>query len=161
MGLLRETAIVLGMGLALAGVLVASGKATPPPPRAEVCGDTATSSAAVHWMDLEVARTLQGAPGVLFVDARSEEEYQSGHISGAFHAPMDAGVVDDATIARLRGADRVVTYCDASDECARSMRLATLLVEAGFRDVHVLTGGFGAWTAAGLPSEAGTCRSCE
>jgi rhodanese-related sulfurtransferase len=159
--LLVETAIVTLAGVVMAGALVISGAAKGAPERAEVCGGDQPASASVHWVDNTEAKQVFGAAGVVFADARSEIEYQSGHITGSVHMPMDSGALTEAQIKKLAGAAVVIAYCDASDECGRSMRLATLLAAEGFGDVRVLKDGFSAWERSGFPAEAGTCRNCE
>jgi rhodanese-related sulfurtransferase len=44
----------------------------------------------------------------------------------------------------------VVTICRSG---RRSLTAADILLAAGFRDVHSLAGGMGAWHDAGLPVE--------
>ncbi|MCA9602664.1 MAG: rhodanese-like domain-containing protein, partial [Myxococcales bacterium] len=110
---------------------------------------------ALTWVSPADARPLLGTAGVVFVDARDRAEYRSGHVAGSVHTPVVGGVVRDGALEPLRGATTVVAYCDSSEQCARSVRLAGILTEAGFPDVRVLEGGFPAWLDAGYPAEAG------
>jgi thiosulfate/3-mercaptopyruvate sulfurtransferase len=109
----------------------------------------------VHW-------TL-GQPGV------GRAAYDAGHIPGAIHLDMDTDLADQdgfgapgrhplpdpVAFAAHLGAlgigtdDTVVVYDDAHSGSAA--RLWWMLDDLGHRDVHLLDGGIGAWTAAGFP----------
>jgi thiosulfate/3-mercaptopyruvate sulfurtransferase len=104
-------------------------------------------------------------PRLVLLDLRPPEAYANSHIPGARSfdifgislidtrpQPLDAflwiiehliqakGINDDST---------VVIYDDIAG--MRSARLFWFLEFFGHRDVHVLNGGFNAWSAAGLP----------
>ncbi len=89
------------------------------------------------------ARLPDGA--VTVVDVRSANEWASGHIPGALHVPL--GYLADRCHT-LSTTQPVVTQCQGG---ARSAIAASLLERLGFSNVTNLTGGFAAWTAAGLP----------
>jgi len=89
--------------------------------------------------------------GALFVDARSEEEYHSGHISGAVnlyytHADQEWEKV-------LAGVDfekPIVCYC-SGEGCNSSVIVADLLSRVGFDQVYIFHGGWPEWSMAGYP----------
>lgn len=100
------------------------------------------------------------------------EQYLAGHLPGAVYVDLDTelaampspaegrhplpAVADLEVAARRWGVreDRaVVVYDDAGGTSAA--RAWWLLRWAGLTDVRLLDGGLGAWTAAGLPVEAG------
>lgn len=86
-------------------------------------------------------------PQVTVIDVRSANEWRHGHLPGAKHIPLGY------LIGRLNEIppDRpVVVQCQSG---GRSQIAASILERAGFRDVTNLTGGLGAWTAAGLALE--------
>ena len=97
------------------------------------------------------------AEGVVFVDARSEADYQAGHIPGArvfdHYYPQNtlAGV-----LAACQAAEAVVVYC-AGGNCEDSEFAAVMLQEAGVAGARLLVygGGFGEWSAQGRPVETG------
>ncbi|HET7522756.1 MAG TPA: MBL fold metallo-hydrolase, partial [Acidimicrobiales bacterium] len=83
------------------------------------------------------------------VDVRNPGETVAGTLSGAKVIPL-AQLVD-----RLDDLDRttpVVVHCAGG---YRSLIAASLLSHTGFGDVSDLIGGYGAWTAAGLPVSRG------
>lgn len=92
------------------------------------------------------------AQGVLFIDSRSPEEYEAGHIEGAVllyytHADEEWEKV-------LRGHEDldepVVVYC-SGEGCNSSEIVADLLRKVGYAKVHLFHGGWPAWLAAGYP----------
>jgi len=83
----------------------------------------------------------------LFVDIRSEAEFERGHLPEAMNVPQ--GNYDQ----RHKKLDRrkkkpVVVYCAQGTQ---SGRFAKKLQEEGFEQVYQLKGGFTAWQEAGLP----------
>ena len=85
---------------------------------------------------------------VLWIDARSQSEFDQGHISGAVLLNEDDW--DDLLPAVLEAwmpGRPLVVYC-GSEGCRASHEVAERLrVEAGLPDVHVLKGGWEAWLA--------------
>ena len=89
----------------------------------------------------------------LFVDARSTQDYQSGHIPGAISLPV--GQFDElieAFMDRYPPDQSIVTYCSGRT-CQDSHDLAMLLMDFGFSDVRVFIDGFPGWEAQGYPIE--------
>ena len=107
-------------------------------------------------------RWVLGQPGA------GRAAYEAGHIPGAIHVDLDTDLADPdglgapgrhplpdpAVFADRLGAlgiatgDTVVAYDDAGG--GHAARLWWMLDDLGFREAHVLDGGIGAWTAAGL-----------
>lgn len=85
--------------------------------------------------------------GVTLVDVRGANEWRSGHISGAQHIPLGHLVDRLDEIPRARP---IVVQCGAG---ARSSIGASLLRARGIAPVINLSGGLGAWQAAGFPVE--------
>ncbi|MEO8201592.1 MAG: rhodanese-like domain-containing protein, partial [Gemmatimonadota bacterium] len=85
----------------------------------------------------------KGLGEVTVVDVRALSEWEAGHIPGALHIPL--GHLAD----RIREipADRpVVMQCQGG---GRSAIAASVAQKLGRKDVSNLTGGYGAWDAAG------------
>jgi rhodanese-related sulfurtransferase len=99
------------------------------------------------------AKELFDKGHVLFVDARSRDNYEQGHIPGAVSLPL--GQFDEmiqSFLSRHALDQPMVTYCSGRT-CADSHNLASLLSEAGFTDVRIFIDGFPGWEAEGYPVE--------
>lgn len=108
-------------------------------------------------VDAHGARIMLGKPGVVFLDARTPEEFAMGHVAGARSLPQETmyGDLDAAAKAlRLTDEDRLVVYC-GNLLCDKSKELAEALRTAGYPYVTVITDGYEGWTAAGGPTEGG------
>ena len=89
--------------------------------------------------------------GVLFVDAREEEDYNAGHIPKALSSFDYINLLFD--IEEIQDKSKpIVTYCDGG-ECAKSEDLAFALQENGFSQIYVYLGGWSEWTDLGLDTE--------
>lgn len=95
-------------------------------------------------IDLGGVAELEGA--VLWLDARTAQDYASGHIPGAVRLSLDE--FDHQLMAVLdvwTPGQPVVVYC-GSPACGLSSSVADLLrTEYGFDNVHVLKGGWAEW----------------
>jgi rhodanese-related sulfurtransferase len=99
----------------------------------------------------------------LFLDARNDDEYQAGHVPGAYH--LYAFLNDDAAKQRFYeefspvsyGAEKIVVYCNGG-HCDDSIAVAVELPQRGVDPAKVVVDldGMKAWRAAGLPIERGT-----
>ncbi len=97
---------------------------------------------------------------VIFIDARDQEDYQHGHIPGAFefYNPYQGKYIGTVMEA-CQVAPQVVVYCHGGDQCDDSMQTARTLRD----DLHlvpntnlfVYVGGITEWCTNGLPVEAG------
>jgi hydroxyacylglutathione hydrolase len=83
---------------------------------------------------------------VTLVDVRNPGEWSAAHIDGATHIPLGRLTERLAEIPRDKP---IVMQCAAG---ARSMIGASILKAHGIDRVINLTGGFGAWAGAGLPT---------
>ncbi|MGB9428820.1 MAG: rhodanese-like domain-containing protein [Gammaproteobacteria bacterium] len=88
---------------------------------------------------------------VLIVDVREAEEYAAGHIPGAVNIPRGVLEFKIDQFPALHDRNReIVLQCQGG---GRSALATVALQELGFKNVSNLAGGFGAWSAAGLPTE--------
>jgi rhodanese-related sulfurtransferase len=104
-------------------------------------------------ISLEEARALFYTDGAVFIDARPEELYRSGHIRGAIDLPpeaLDRPLPD--SVARLPQDSLIIVYCDG-EECPLSKEAAMQLSAMGYSNVQVLLNGWTVWKDAGLPTE--------
>ena len=111
----------------------------------------------IETLSVEQVNALLGAADVVLVDVReSVEVQQSGRIPGAVHVPrgmLEFQADPDMAMhnAALRPDKRLVLYCGSG---GRSALAAKTLKDMGYPDVCHLGGGFGAWSAADVPTEA-------
>jgi 3-mercaptopyruvate sulfurtransferase SseA len=123
------------------------------------CGaDGSAGFAAVPRIPVEQAQPLCAACSAAFVDARSEDEFTSGHISGAIHLPP--GDVPPKALAFLKQFRTTIVY-DGDASCAMAEAVAMGLREIGVSDVRVLTGAWPEWLAKGGPGSSGPCGLCQ
>ena len=103
--------------------------------------------------DLTEAKKLYDNGKTIFVDARSREDYEEGHIKGAVSLPV--GLFDeriDAFLQQYSPETAILTYCSGRT-CEDSHRLAQLLLDYGYTTVNVLIDGYPGWEAEGYPIE--------
>jgi rhodanese-related sulfurtransferase len=89
----------------------------------------------------------------LFVDARSQNDYDNGHIPGAVSFPV--GRFEErieSFLNRYPAEQPIVTYCSGRT-CEDSHNLAQFLSDVGFTNVRVFIDGFPGWEAEGYPIE--------
>ena len=104
---------------------------------------------------LERAQELFAGGQALFIDARSQLEYETGHIRGALSLPAEE--FDDifpAVEETLAQGKPLVAYCHGQ-ACPLSTEVADRLRSFGFGQVAVFQDGWGQWTKAGLPVTRG------
>lgn len=78
------------------------------------------------------------------IDVREQDEWETGHMRGALHLPLDEVASERHSVDRDKP---VVTVCRTG---ARSSAAADLLRAVGV-DAHSLEGGLRAWAFAGQP----------
>jgi thiosulfate/3-mercaptopyruvate sulfurtransferase len=117
------------------------------------------------WTVEDLQRHLDD-PKLVLVDLRPPEAYANGHIPGARSfdifgislvdtrpQALDAFLWIIEHLIQAKGINTDSTVAIYDDIAGmRSARLFWFLELFGHADVHVLNGGFNAWTAAGLPS---------
>jgi rhodanese-related sulfurtransferase len=94
---------------------------------------------------------------VVFIDARNDQDYQAGHIPGAWqfnHYRADAYL--PTVLPLCLAAQKVVVYCNGG-ECEDSEFAAVMLRDAGVprENLFVYAGGIAEWMTNGLPVEIG------
>jgi len=122
----------------------------------------------------EAHERLQAAADAIYLDVRTEAEFERGHPAGAVNVPVvfldPAGAPPRpndqfvSEVARLAGSDReLIVGCQAG---GRSMRACEILAQAGYVNLANVVGGFGGakdrtgavhpgWVASGLPVATG------
>ncbi|MGE5171165.1 MAG: rhodanese-like domain-containing protein [Rudaea sp.] len=95
-------------------------------------------------------RLQSGTPPVL-LEALPAKYYDDWHLPGARHMPHDEVRQRAASTVPDRSTP-IIVYC-ASDACRNSHVAASQLVQLGYADVSVFSGGKKAWSEAGLAVE--------
>ena len=103
--------------------------------------------------NVALAKKLYDSQEFVFVDARSRDDYDEGHISGAVSLPV--GQFDEKIEAFLEqhpSENAIITYCSGRT-CEDSHKLAQLLLAFGYTEINVFIDGFPGWEAEGYPIE--------
>ncbi len=109
---------------------------------------------AVHpEIELNDPRTVQQMiknKAVVLLDVRSNEEFDQGHLPGAFSFPL-AEFDDnlDKLLSLVNKDSSVLVYCSGVD-CAASHTFAAQLLAMRFMNVKVYAGGFRQWQEMGF-----------
>ena len=146
--------LVVSSGLAATRIQLDDALSWFPPPSAASCA-LAEANPDLARVSADALQVLLDQGAVALVDARSPAKFDAGHIPSAINLPADTAA--ETLLVQSLPIDKenlVVTYCDGGS-CAMSEYLGTMLRdEAGCREVHVLEGGFLAWSDASFPVEA-------
>ena len=118
-------------------------------------GEAPPELEAIRLVTLEEFRAFRDGGGIV-IDARTREEYESGHVPGAILLDYyEMGYYLDDVLARLAPEVEVAFYCTSYD-CEDSELLAREFYLLGYRDLLVYRGGMMEWEDAGLEIERGT-----
>jgi rhodanese-related sulfurtransferase len=88
--------------------------------------------------------------GAVFIDVRSDDEWNIGHIAGAIHLDFQRD------FSKLYSADGItkntplVIYCNSSN-CLRSAYASAVTVYWGFREVYYFRSGYFSWMLEDYP----------
>ncbi len=94
----------------------------------------------------ELARLLREEPPIL-AEVLGPKYFATGHLPGAINLPLE-GFVESAARLLPDKDSRIVVYC-ASSSCQNSHIAQRKLIELGYRNVRVFSGGKAGWTDAG------------
>jgi rhodanese-related sulfurtransferase len=107
-------------------------------------------------VDLAQALEWRDAGQIVWIDARSREKYDAGHLEGAMllneRDDFNALLLESFAELQNNSDKNLVVYC-GSATCAASLRIAKKLRGIGFHSVHVLKGGVETLLAGGLLGE--------
>lgn len=96
-------------------------------------------------VDAGLFKQLTSKGDVVVIDVRTPGEYAQGHLENSTLINfMDKNF--EAQIAQLDKGATTLVYCHSGRRSAGAMKK---MKSAGFTEVYNLTGGIGAWTAAG------------
>ena len=122
-------------------------------------------------VSVEDAQQLLGE-GYTYIDVRSEQEFEAGHVPGALNVPLNHRTPQGpapnpdflSVIEQAFGKDeKLIVACQAG---GRAIRAATQMQQAGFTELVVMGAGYGGsrdafgrpkpgWIQKGLPVEQG------
>ena len=114
--------------------------------------DTDTDEAVLIAISLDQAKSFFDN-GVLFIDARDEGYFESGHIKGAMKNAFLMELVFNIEQKQAKS-EPLVVYC-GDPGCGDSEDLAYDLQDSGFTQLYVFKGGWVEWSGASYPSETG------
>lgn len=120
-----------------------------PPEQVEISGVKVT------LVDENRAREYLDDPGAVFVDTRSDEDFQKGHVRGALNIPSYEMERSYPMVAALMPEDyRIVLYCHGP-ECDMAEEVAGFLAQLGYERMMIMVSGYPAWEMSGFPVEKG------
>ncbi|MGZ8867230.1 MAG: rhodanese-like domain-containing protein [Thermoanaerobaculia bacterium] len=85
----------------------------------------------------------------IYVDVRSKESYDRGHIKGAVSIPNSQMM---SRVRELPPGKMVITYCACVKEHTAAVAVVNLK-STGWKNTAALVGGWDEWVALGLPTE--------
>jgi 3-mercaptopyruvate sulfurtransferase SseA len=109
-------------------------------------------------INITEARQLFEQGNALFLDARHDEDFMLGHISGARSLPLEALENQPQILSGIPKDALLVTYCGGED-CASSTDLAYKLAAQGYTNVRIFFAGWREWLQHNLPVETGPPQS--
>jgi len=110
-----------------------------------------TSVAGIPLLRLSAAEALWHDRGTLFVDVRSAQDYDFGHIAGAVSLPEEEFEQRFPELKpRLERAGTIVVYCKSVD-CGKSLWGALRLRDAGLLQTKIYPYGWNEWYNNDLP----------
>lgn len=95
----------------------------------------------------QVSAMVAKSSKLMIIDVRSSTEYAQEHVAGALNIPFN----QIATSAPSLDVPKII-YC-LNDKCPLSLLAAKTMLEAGHKDVKLLSGGMEGWKIKGLPTE--------
>jgi rhodanese-related sulfurtransferase len=109
---------------------------------------------------LEEFRASVEGKSALILDARPSVFFEQGHVPGALSLAREDFALDYGRLSpvlKAAGDKPIIVYCSGG-ECHDSRLVANALLTLGFPNVSIFTGGWDAWSAAGLPTSTGSAR---
>lgn len=101
--------------------------------------------------DVMLAKMIHEKRQVLFVDLRSAEDFNKGHIPGAKNLPM-AEFNQETLSALVKKGDSVLFYCGGIT-CVDAAEASKKALEWGWKSVYYFRNGYSYWTKVGLEVE--------
>lgn len=91
--------------------------------------------------------------GALFIDPRTDADFEAGRVPGAVHLSLKQGGFSEASLAEVASKDEpLVFYCNGI-KCGVSGKACGKAVAWGYTNIHYFREGFPGWEAADYPVE--------
>jgi len=100
----------------------------------------------ITLVSVEEMQTLIDLDNVQLLDVRTPREHKAGHIANSQNIDFNSPTFE-ADIAKLDKEKPVVLYCKFG---GRSAKCAKKMLEAGFKKIYDLKGGFSEWEHVNL-----------
>lgn len=114
----------------------------------------ATESHGVAVISLGSFLEATTRPGVVILDARPAEDFEEAHIPRAQNLPSEASEEQFAAVLQDLGYDQeIITYCSGI-ECDAAEEVAAQLLDRGYMNVKVFSGGWEEWMNSDLSIES-------
>lgn len=115
------------------------------------CADAQASGSNNLMKDLNAAEFKKGIEqkGVSLVDIRTAGEHAAGHLKGSTLIDWYGSDFKEK-VSKLDKNQPIYIYCASG---GRSTAAKDVLSKLGFKEVHQMTGGIGAWKSSGFPIE--------
>ncbi|MDQ6988871.1 MAG: rhodanese-like domain-containing protein [Mariprofundaceae bacterium] len=104
--------------------------------------NSSVSHAYAHWKQGD-----KSSIPFVFLDVRTQQEYEAGHVPGALHIPV-ASLQN--RLSEIPKGKRIYVYCEAG---VRAAKASKMLVRSGFSNIENLPESMGGWRRAGYPIE--------
>lgn len=108
-----------------------------------------------HELEIDIirAREIYLSGKSVFVDARTREAYEEGHIKNSVSLPLyEFDEMFEDFMDKYPASLTIVTYCTGR-ECEDSHQVAQYLSEMGYSDIKVYVDGYDEWKRGGYPIE--------
>jgi rhodanese-related sulfurtransferase len=108
----------------------------------------------------EAHSEMEADPAIVYLDVRTQVEYDQGHPEGAWNVPvLVTGMLGmkpnpDFVAVALRVLPKTSPILVGCKAGPRSAMACQLLAQAGFQDLANVAGGFHEWIQSGLPTSA-------
>ncbi|KAF5184945.1 Thiosulfate sulfurtransferase [Thalictrum thalictroides] len=118
-----------------------------------------SSSGAVETIDVHQAKDLIYDSGYTYIDVRTTEEFNKGHVDvkNILNIPYMFSTPEGRVI-NPRFLEQVISACSKEDKLivgcqsgVRSLHASVVLLEAEFKHIKNMGGGYAAWVENGLP----------
>jgi len=99
----------------------------------------------------ELEKHIRSGQAPLLLDVRSDSEFNSGHISGAIHAPL-SNVLKTTHVASQNKQDPLILVCEHGPRA----QLAKILLKCnGYKNIELLNGHMAHWRHSGRSVKKG------